>query len=53
MQGNAICGHRRALSAVLVTTTALFSLATHPTLAAPTMEEMWEIIQKQQSQIEA
>ena len=53
MHRKALRGRRWSLSAALTTTTALCCLAAQPVYAEPTMEEMWETIQKQQKQIDA
>ena len=54
MQHNAIGGRRLTMSATLTTTvTVVFCLASQPASTEPTMEEMWEVIQKQQKQIDA
>lgn len=42
-----------ALPKALLATTAVFCLTAWPALAEPTVEEMWEVIQKQQKQIDA
>jgi hypothetical protein len=53
MQRFASHARRSALPTAFLATTAAYCLIASPALAEPTMEEMWEIVQKQQKQIDA